>query len=68
MELKELKNHWETIRMELDALPSDYIQEYKGKVRLNCDKFTAGIQVRIGSGFGAYYGPADYQSITKSVP
>jgi len=27
MELKELKDHWETIRTELDALPSDYIQE-----------------------------------------
>jgi len=27
MELKELKNYWKTIRTELDALPTDYIQE-----------------------------------------
>ena len=47
------------------AGPSNYIQDYIGKVRVNCDKFTAGIQARLGSGFGAYYGPADYKSITK---
>ena len=27
MSLKELKNHWKTIREELDQLPTNYIQE-----------------------------------------
>ena len=27
MHLKELRDHWETIRAELDQLPGDYIQE-----------------------------------------
>ena len=44
--------------------PSQYIQTYTGKVRVNCDKFTAGIQVRFTNGFGGYYGPIDWNSIT----
>lgn len=27
MELKHLKDHWKTIREELDSLPNDYVQE-----------------------------------------
>ena len=37
---------------------------YVGKVRLNCDKFTSKIQVKMNSALGGYYAAANWQSIT----
>ena len=44
------------------AGPSNYIQDYKGKVRVNCDNFTAGIQVKNNKGS---YGSVDWNPITR---
>ena len=43
---------------------TQYIMSYVGKVRLNCDKFTSKIQVRVNNAFGGYYAAANWQSIT----
>ena len=46
--------------------PSQYIASYIGKVRIKCDKFQVGIQVKLNSGLGSYYGPPNYEAITKN--
>jgi len=43
---------------------TQYIMSYVGKVRVNCDKFTSKIQVRMNSALGGYYAAANWQSIT----
>ena len=43
---------------------TQYIMSYVGKVRLNCDKFTSKIQVKMNSALGGYYAAANWQSIT----
>ena len=44
--------------------PSQYIASYIGKVRIKCDKFQVGIQVKMNSALGGYYAAANWQSIT----
>ena len=46
--------------------PSQYVMSYIGKARIKCDKFQVGIQVKMNSGLGSYYGPPNYESITKN--
>jgi len=36
------------------AGPNALLREYTGKLRINCDKFTSGIQVLINNGWGTY--------------
>ena len=43
---------------------TQYIMACVGKVRLNCDKFTSKIQVKMNSALDGYYAAANWQSNT----
>ena len=42
---------------------TQYIMSYIDKDRLNCDKFTSKIQVKMNSDLGGYYAAPNWQSI-----
>lgn len=42
-----------------------YLMSYVGKVRVNCDKFSALIQGKVNSGLGSYYAGNDWNTITR---
>ena len=47
-----------------DAGQKDYVAEYQGKLRINCDKFTALIQGKVNNGFGGIYVGNDWRALT----
>ena len=44
---------------------TQYVMSYVGKVRVNCDKFSALIQGKVNSGLGSYYAGNDWNTITR---
>ncbi len=48
-----------------DAGQKDTVAAYQGKLRINCDKFTALVQGKVNNGFGGSYVGNDWRALTN---